>query len=131
LEKSESNIVTTEAWDFAIGAVVSQFHGNEEHLIAFESGILNCAQRNYPVFEKEMFAVRRACEVWRPYLDGGSFQVFTDPKSLEHVFKQRDLIPRMARWMEYLSRFQFTIIYRRGIGNLVARTWAAHPCSTT
>jgi hypothetical protein len=46
--------------------------------VAFESRKLNSAELNYQTTEKEMLAVVHALRVWRCYLDGADFTVYTD-----------------------------------------------------
>jgi len=52
--------VTTDASDFAIGAVLSQNHGKGDQPIAFESRKLSSAKLNYPIHEKELLAIVHA-----------------------------------------------------------------------
>ena len=46
--------VTTDASDFAIGAVLSQVWDDGEHPIAYESRKLNVAKGDYATHEKEL-----------------------------------------------------------------------------
>ena len=52
--------VTTDASDFAIGAVLTQDHGRGEQPVAYESRKLSPAELNYPVHEKELLAIVHA-----------------------------------------------------------------------
>ena len=52
--------VTTNASDFAIGAVLSQVWDDGEHPIAYESRKLNAAEGNYAMHKKELLAVIHA-----------------------------------------------------------------------
>ncbi|CAF1544942.1 unnamed protein product [Adineta ricciae] len=54
------------------------------------------------------------------YLEGMTFLVRTDHKSLEYLSTQKNLSRRMVRWMEYLQHFNFTIEYKPGKNNVVA-----------
>jgi hypothetical protein len=40
-------ILSTDASDYAISAILSQLHGNKERPISFASRMLNAAERNY------------------------------------------------------------------------------------
>ena len=46
--------------------------------------------------------------------------MFSDHKSLKHIFTQRDLNMRQRRWMEFLEDYDFTLHYHTGKANVVA-----------
>lgn len=58
--------LTTDASDFALGAVLSQ----NNHPIAYISRTLNKHERNYATIEKELLAIVWATQQFRPYLFG-------------------------------------------------------------
>ncbi|SPC63495.1 uncharacterized protein UHOD_11281 [Ustilago sp. UG-2017b] len=110
-------IVETDASDFAVAAVLSQsFDQGTRHPIAFFSKKLDPAQLNYPIFDKEMFAIVAAFKHWRQYLEGAKFQVqvLTNHRSLEYFTTTKQLNRRQARWSELLADFDFVIQYRPG-----------------
>ena len=55
-------------------------------------------------------------EEWRPELEGSAFpiSVISDHKNLEYFSSTKQLSRRQARWSEFLSRFDFKIVYRPG-----------------
>jgi hypothetical protein len=69
--------VITDASDLGLGGVLLQ----EGHPVAFESRKLNSAELIYQTTEKEMLAVVHALCVWRCYLEGADFTVYTDQVS--------------------------------------------------
>ena len=93
--------VVTDASDYGLGAVLLQ----EGRPIAFESRKLSSAELNYTVTEKEMLAVVHALRVWRCYLEGAEFTVFTDHVSNTFFQTQPSLSRRQARWSEFIQRF--------------------------
>ena len=59
------------------------------------------------------------CVVWsirrlRRYLFGVYFLVFTDHQCLQQICKIGETKPRIQRWMEFLSAYNFRLSYRRG-----------------
>ena len=46
--------------------------------------------------------------------------MYSDHKSLKHIFTQRDLNMRQRRWMEFLEDYDFTLHYHPGKANVVA-----------
>ena len=78
------------------------------------------AQQNYRVFEMETLAILEALTKWEDKLIGRKFTVITDHQSLEFFSRQKHLSGRQARWAEYLSRFDFEVIYVKGQYNIVA-----------
>ena len=109
-------VVTTDASDYAIGAVLSQ----EDQPIAYRSRKISSAERNYLVYEKELLAIIDATQAWRHYLIGNKFLIYTDHESLKYLNKQPTLSTRQARWMDHLNNYHFEIIYKPGKLNVVA-----------
>jgi hypothetical protein len=107
--------VVTDASDLGLGGVLLQ----EGHPVAFESRKLNDAELNYQTTEKEMLAVVHALRVWRCYLEGAEFTVYTDHVSNTYFQMQPNLSRRQARWSEFLQRFwAFEWKYRKGSKNV-------------
>ena len=46
--------------------------------------------------------------------------MYTDHKSLKHIFEQKELNMRQRRWMETLNDYDCEIIYHEGKANVVA-----------
>ena len=86
----------------------------------FMSKKFTTAQWCYRVFEMETMAILEALLKWEDKLIGNRVNVVTDHQTLEFFQTQRRLSNRQMRWMEYLSRFDFKIIYVRGVENQVA-----------
>jgi hypothetical protein len=82
--------------------------------IAFESRKLTSAESNYDTPEREMVAVIHALTVWRCYLDGMQFTVYSDHQPLKYLRTKPTLSPRQVRWSQFLERFNYTWEYRAG-----------------
>ena len=109
-------IVYCDASYSGLGAVLMQ----EKNVIAYASRQLKVHERNYPTHDLELAAVVFALKQWRHYLYGVKCEVYTDHRSLQYVFTQKDLILRQRRWMELLKDYDITILYHPGKANVVA-----------
>ena len=119
-DQQKDYIVTTDASDYAMGAVLSQVWDDGEHPVAFESRKMNPAEQNYPTHERELLAVIHALRTWRHYLLGRKFIIVSDHHSLKFLQTQPQLSRRQARWLEFLAEFDFEIVHRPGKSNVVA-----------
>ena len=68
----------------------------------------------------ELAAIVFALKIWRHYLYGEQFEVFSNHKSLKYIFTRRDINMRQHGWMEYLEDYDFTLHYHPGKENVVA-----------
>ena len=106
----------SDASGVGLGGVLMQ-HGN---VVAYASRQLKDHEKNYPTHDLEMAIVVFALKLWRHYLYGEQFKVYTDHKSLKYIFTQKDLNMRQRRWVEYLKDYDFSLSYRPGKANMVA-----------
>ena len=77
-------------------------------------------ERNYSTHDLEFAYVIFALKIWRHYLYGERFDIFSDHKSLKYLSKQKDLNDRHRRWMEFLDDYQYTLHYHPSKANVVA-----------
>ncbi|GLB45013.1 putative retrotransposable element tf2 155 kda protein type 1-like [Lyophyllum shimeji] len=97
--------------------------------VAFDSRQYTGAERNYPTHEQELLAILRGLRKWRNDLLGSHIHIYTDHKTLQNFDTQRDLSSRQARWMEYMSQYDYKIHYIRGEDNTVADAMSRLPSS--
>ena len=123
-------IVETDSSDYVSSGVLSQL-GDDGllHPVAFFSKNLNPAKCNYEIYDKELLAIIRCFEQWRPELEGTGVpvKVITDHKSLEYFMTTKKLTRRQARWAEFLSGFNFVISYTPGKENQKADSLTRRP----
>lgn len=101
----------TDACQLAVGGTLTQKGDNgEEHAISFFSKRLSPAEENYSANDRELLGLVYFLQRFRCYLEGTSFEVFTDNQVLRHFFSKQSLSRRETRWLEYLGQF--------GISNL-------------
>ncbi|EZG43104.1 putative RNase HI in long-term repeat retroelement Ty3/gypsy family protein [Gregarina niphandrodes] len=97
----------------AIGACLMQLdEANYLRPVRFGSRRLTPAERNWPIYELEGFAVVHFMLAFRPYLIGGTFTVRSDHKPLQWLWKIDK--PRLVRWSMTLQQFDFKIVYNPG-----------------
>ncbi|XP_070029575.1 uncharacterized protein [Nicotiana sylvestris] len=77
-------------------------------------------EKNYPTHDLELAAVVFALKIWRHYLYSEHSEVFIDHKSLQYIFKQKELNLRQRRWLELLKDYDINILYHPGKANVVA-----------
>jgi hypothetical protein len=65
-------ILSTDASNYAISAILSQLHNGKEWPISFASRMLNAAERNYSTTEKELLAVVFGVQIHRCFCMVGS-----------------------------------------------------------
>ncbi|GJS88032.1 putative reverse transcriptase domain-containing protein [Tanacetum coccineum] len=113
---SEDFIVYCDASIKGLGAVLMQ----REKVISYASRQLKIHEKNYTTHDLELGAVVFALKIWRHYLYGTKYTVFTDHKSLQHILNQKELNMRQRRWLELLSDYDCDIRYHPGKANVVA-----------
>nr|GEV63601.1 putative reverse transcriptase domain-containing protein [Tanacetum cinerariifolium] len=91
-----------------------------EKVIAYASRQLKVYEKNYTTHDLEHGSVVFALKIWRHYLYGTKYTVFTDHKSLQHILDQMELNMRQHRWLELLSDYDCDIRYHPGKANVVA-----------
>jgi hypothetical protein len=96
-------MIETDASDGVLAGVLSQLHPDGEwYPVAYYSKTMAPAECNYEIHDKEMLAVVKSLDQWRPELQGTAnrIKVYTDHKAL--------------------SEYYFTIMYRAGKQNAKA-----------
>ncbi|MBW0569557.1 hypothetical protein O181_109272 [Austropuccinia psidii MF-1] len=108
--------LSTDASDYALGAVLSQFSDSGKHPIAFDSRNLIPEKLNYEIHDKELLGIVWDLKRWRAFLLSLSspFEVLTNHSSLQYFMSSKVLTCRQARWAEFLSKFHFSITYHPG-----------------
>lgn len=100
-----------------VAGVLSQYDDDGLlHPIAFFSKKMTPAKCNYEIYDKELLAIVRCLEEWSAELEMNQHEVrvLSNHRNLEYFMSTKKLNRRQARWSEFLSRFNFKIVYRLG-----------------
>ncbi|GKC66811.1 putative reverse transcriptase domain-containing protein [Tanacetum coccineum] len=89
-------------------------------VIAYALRQLKIHEKNYTTHDFKMGAVVFAFKTWRHYLYGTKSVIYTDHKSFQHIFIQKELNMRQRRWIELFSDYDCEIRYHPRKANVVA-----------
>nr|GEV04459.1 retrotransposon protein, putative, Ty3-gypsy subclass [Tanacetum cinerariifolium] len=109
-------LVYYDASGIGIGCMLMQ----RGKVIAYASRQLKVHGKNYTTHDLELGAIVFALKIWRHYLYGTKSVIYTDQKSLQHIFSQKELNMRHRRWIELFSDYECEIRYHHGKANVVA-----------
>lgn len=123
-------ILTTDASNGAIAAVLSQGKLGSDLPIAYASRCLNRAEMNYSTTEKECLAVAVFTKYYHHYLYGRKFTVVTDHQALVWLHNTRDPSSRLVRWRLKLLDYDYEVKYRPGRVNSNADALSRNPVET-
>ena len=114
-------ILEIDSFDYVNGGVLSQYDDEEVlHPVAFYNKNLTSAECNYQIYDKELLAIIRCLEHWRPELECTDVpvKIFTDHKGLMYFAEGRDLSRRQARYLNMLFEYNIKIVYRSDSQNV-------------
>ncbi|KAF5685676.1 natch ankyrin domain-containing protein [Fusarium circinatum] len=110
----------TDSSDFALGGQIGQRDDTGKlHPVAFYLHKLHGAELNYPIYNKEFLAIINCFKEFRHYLMGSKYQVkvYTDHQNISYFATTHELNRQQLRYAEYLCKFNFVIIHRKGSEN--------------
>ena len=107
----------SDASGIGLGCVLMQ----DGKIVAYASRQLKPHEQNYPTHDLELVAVVFALKIWRHYLYGKKYRIYTDHKSLKYLLAQKELnLRRLQRWLELFKDYNCIIDYHPGKANVVA-----------
>jgi hypothetical protein len=91
-DHSREVIIETDASEYVSAGVLSR--GDDDgvlHPVAYDSKIHSPAECNYDIYDKELMAIIKALEEWRPECEGAEIplQLYMDHKNLEYFISKR------------------------------------------
>ena len=113
-DRGQGYTVYCDASRVGLGCMLMQ----SERVVAYGSRQLKNHEQNYPTHDMDLAVVVFALKIWRHYLYGKEFEMYSYHKSLKYIFTQQDLNMRQRRWMEFLEDYDFTLHYHPGKENV-------------
>ena len=111
-------MVTTNASDAAVNAILEQDSGNGLELVAFASRKLNDAEMQYSAYERELLGIVWALAQWKHYCRGPhSVVIQTDHAPLRHLPNQASFNSRIWKWINILQGYNLEIRHIPGKRN--------------
>jgi len=115
LNPKELFVVYCDALKMSLSGVLMQ----NRQVVAYTSRQLKVHEKNYSTRDLELAAVVFVFKIWRHYLYGSKFEVFSDHKSLKYLFDKKELNMRQRQWLEFLKDYDFQFSYHPGKANVV------------
>jgi len=113
---SKPFVMYCDASKMGLGGVLMQ----RGQVVAYASRQLKIHERNYPAHDLDLAVVVFALKLWRHYLYGSKFEVFSDHKNLKYLFDQREFNMRQRKWLKFLKDYDFELSYHSSKDNVVA-----------
>jgi hypothetical protein len=123
-------MLSCDASNYAISAILSQLQNGKERPISFASRMLNKAEKNYSTTHKELLAVVFGTQVHRCYLYGRKFKIVTDHAALKWLITVKNhQCARLTRWVLKLAEYEFEIEHKPGKKHVNADCLSRHIAS--
>jgi hypothetical protein len=109
--------IESDASKFASGAVLHQQDINGDwHPYRYILHSFNQTERNYKIYDHELFRIIRVLEAWHHYLQGSrhSVTILSDHKNLTYFCTAQKLNRRQVRWSILLSLYDMKIVHMPG-----------------
>ncbi|GBG74878.1 hypothetical protein CBR_g19391 [Chara braunii] len=119
-DPQRSFIVTTDASQYGIGAVLAQQEGKKFRPGEYMSKKMSSKKLAKSTDERELYALYKALVHWRHYLLGRFFYLRTDHQTLKWIKTQPVLSDALQRWIEVIDQYDFKLDYVKGKYNKVA-----------
>ncbi|GBG59492.1 hypothetical protein CBR_g38517 [Chara braunii] len=120
-------IVTTDASQYGIGAVLAQQEGPKLRPVEYMSKKMLSQKLAKSTYEKELYVVYTARTHWRHYLLGRFFILRTDHQTQRWMRTQPVVSNALKRWIEVIEQYDFDPQYLKGEYNKVADALSRRP----
>ena len=107
---SKQFLVTSDASDVAVGAILEQDLGNRLQPIAFASRKLHQAEVRYSAYERELLGIVWVIGQWKHYFQGPEpIVIQTDHAPLRHLPNQGSGNSRIWKWLSIVQGYNLEI----------------------
>lgn len=110
-------ILSTDALQIVVGAVLAQEVDGSERVVACGSRSLSGAERRWSTYDRELWAIVWAVRNFRHYLCLLSFTIVTDQRPLLGLWRvpiDNDRTGRRSRWALELDPYDWMIVHKSG-----------------
>jgi hypothetical protein len=80
---------------------------------------LDIARLNYPIYDKELYALVCVLELWQHYIWPKEFVIHSDHESFKYLKSQTNLNKRHAKWVEFTTAEMFIGVRRLVTGKII------------
>ncbi|GBG61232.1 hypothetical protein CBR_g19764 [Chara braunii] len=122
-------VLTTDASQYGIGAVLQQDDGNGLRPVEFMSKKIKTHKLQDSTYEKELYALVSALKHWKHFLLGRHFKIFSDHSTLQWLKSQGELNDKLACYIQFIDLFDLELKHKKGCYNKVADALSRKPDS--
>ena len=116
-----------DASAYGIGAVLVQTYEGSDRPLCFPSRLLNKAELNYSVTDKECLAVVWAMKKFRFLIWGCEIKIVSDHHASCWLMSKKELGGRLSRWSCFLQGWNPVIVHKNGGLHTDADALSRHP----
>ena len=87
---------------------------HENYVMAYETRKIKEHEKNYATHDLELAYFIHALQMWRHYIIERRFLLLYDNISLKYLFYQQNINTGQARWLSFLSKYDFEIRHIKG-----------------
>jgi len=117
-DRSLDTIIETDTSNQAISGILSQYHITNGikrlHPVEYYVKTLTATQRNWPIHDKELFAIVDSFRKWRDWLVTVHMNIYADHQGLQYFNTKQKLNSHQASWYLRMSEFFYIIHYKPG-----------------
>jgi hypothetical protein len=113
-QPTERYVIDTDVRNVGTGGVLSQVQDGRNRVMAFYNKMLNKAEKNYCITQRELHAFVRTLENFSKYLYGQDFHPHTDHSALTWPMRFKNFEGQTACWIQRFQKYSFTSDHRQG-----------------